>query len=205
MQAAAAKGGSGGRGGASPEAQALARWNRLGKKARAALRKANMHAVLALEAQVGAQLAVACAQHAWLQATRSIAPHGAPTVPLDLIYTPCFVRCFTQLLQYLEDCAEPVPPARSESGTGSASPSAENSTSAPQCEALLLGGLDGWGRLLVHGLADYYGLASSTRSAAGVGSGVVVWPGHVESSSEEGQQGDGVLVAVCTHTNKVGL
>lgn len=60
VQAVAAKGGSGGRGGASPEAQALARWNRIGKKARAALRKANVHAVLALEAQVGAQLAVAC-------------------------------------------------------------------------------------------------------------------------------------------------
>eukprot|EP00197_Chlamydomonas_leiostraca_P006316 CAMPEP_0202863686 /NCGR_PEP_ID=MMETSP1391-20130828/4221_1 /ASSEMBLY_ACC=CAM_ASM_000867 /TAXON_ID=1034604 /ORGANISM="Chlamydomonas leiostraca, Strain SAG 11-49" /LENGTH=377 /DNA_ID=CAMNT_0049543345 /DNA_START=163 /DNA_END=1296 /DNA_ORIENTATION=+ len=144
------------RGGQTPEAQALARWARIGKKARAALRKANVHAVLALEAQ---------------------------------------------LLQYLEECVVPVEAAAATTSAPAGSSPGAAPQSSPAPEPLLLGGLDGWGRLLVHGLADYYGLGSSSRALSSVQSGMVVWPEQVQAG-EQGQQGDGVVVAVYPHTSK---
>lgn len=79
----------------SPAAQALQQWATISRKAKAALRKANIHTVIALEAQ---------------------------------------------LLDFME--------------------------SPPPSSSLSLG-LDAWGRLLMHGLATYHGLASATTAASG--------------------------------------
>jgi len=90
-------------------AQALKQWGNVSRKARAALRKANVHTVLGLESQL-----------------------------LDHMDASVIANSSTKEAQG----GYAVPP-------------------------LSLPGLDAWGRLLVHGLAEFHGLSSSTRPAAG--------------------------------------
>lgn len=52
---------------------------------------------------------------------------------------------------------------------------------------LVLGGVDGWGRLLVHSLAEYYGLLSASRPAS------AATAASLPSVAEEGQQGEGAV------------